>query len=279
MLIRLVRLAKRLLVLGFGIAVVYLAVFEFFPFFDNQVPLFFALLATYIFTAYVFVPLLLRAYRIFVRPKHFPTYCVTPDGFASDPVNVGIIGTRKQILKAFDKAGWYTADKKTLKSMLKVARSMLTRRHYHKAPFSNLYLFGRKQDLGFQKPFGDSPTLRHHVRFWACHLDGPEAFHTDVHFWQRFHRPSTDNSRRQLWVGAASRDIGIMPIRHNGQLTHMIDPDTNAERDLIVEDLRGSHSVAKTLTERAHEGLNLSNRALGGFLHSDGKIRICILKD
>lgn len=279
MLIRLVRLFKRLLVLGFGIFVVYLAVWKFFPFFDNRIPWALALFATYVFTAYLFIPLIFRLFRLFVRPKHLPTYCVTPDGYASDPVNIGIIGNRRQIKKAFRKAGWYTADKKTLKSMFKMLRSMLTRRHYYNAPFSSLYLFGRKQDLGFQKPFGDSPTLRHHVRFWACHLKGPDAFHEHVGFWRRFHRPSMDQASRQLWVGAASKDVGIMPIRHNAQLTHMIDPDTNAERDMIVEDLRNSHSVAKTITERVHEGLNLSNRALGGFLHADGKIRICILKD
>lgn len=279
MLIRLIRLIKRLLVLGLGIGIVYIAVWKFFPFFDNQIPWFFALLATYIFTAYVFIPFLFRIFRLFVRPKHFPTYCVTPDGFASDPVNIGLVGTRKQIEAAFDKAGWYTADKKTIPNMLKFARSMLTRKHYNNAPFSTLYLFGRKQDMGFQKPFGDSPSLRHHVRFWACHLDGPEAFHQDVNFWKRFHRPQTGNNSRQLWVGAASKDVGIMPIRHNAQLTHMIDPDTNAERDLIVSDLRASHSVAKTITERAAESYSLPNRVLGGVLHSDGKIRICILKD
>jgi hypothetical protein len=272
------RLLKRSAILFLGIGVVYLAVWEFFPFFDNQANWFIALLATYIFTAYFFIPLLLRGFRLFYTPKHLPTYCTTPDGFASDPINIGVIGTRKQIMTAMKKAGWHTADKKTLKSMIKVGRSILTRRHYHNAPFSSLYLFGRKQDFGFQKPFGGSPTLRHHVRFWACHLDGPEDFHQDVAFWERFHRTNKDQSKRQLWVGAASRDVGIMPIRHNAQLTHMIDPDTDAERDLIVEDLRNSHSVAKTITERAHEGLHLTNRALGGVLRADGKIRICILK-
>jgi hypothetical protein len=59
----------------------------------------------------------------------------------------------------------------------------------------------------------------------------------------------------------------------------MIDPDTDTERNLIVDDLRKSHSVAKTLTERVGAPYRLRNRALGGFLHSDGKIRICILKN
>lgn len=204
---------------------------------------------------------------------------MTPDGFASDPINIGVIGTQKQLEKAMRSAGWHAADKRTLYTVLKMVRAIIARRPYPNAPFSTLYLFGRRQDIGFQKPFADDPSQRHHVRFWACHLEGPEAFHEDVHFWHRFHRPSHDNKSRQLWVGAASKDVGIMPIRWNGQLTHMIDPDTNAERDLIVQDLRASHSVAKTITEKVHEGLSIPNRVLGGILHTDGKLRICILKD
>lgn len=279
MLIRFIRLFKRLVVLAFGALIVYLAVWQFFPFFDNQVPWALALFATYVFTAYVFIPLLFRVYRLFIRPDHIPLYCVTPDGFASDPINIGLIGTREQIETAMAKAGWHMAHKRTPHNVLKMIRAILNRRPYLNAPFSTLYLFGRRQDIGFQKPIENNPSNRHHVRFWACHLEGPEAFHEHVHFWQRFHRPSHDNQSRQLWVGAASKDVGIMPIRHNAQLTHMIDPDTNAERDLIVSDLRASHSVAKTITERVHPGLSLPNRVLGGVLHTDGKLRICILKD
>lgn len=279
MLIRFVRLFKRLVVLVLGALIVYLAVWKFFPFFDNRVPLAIALFATYVFTAYLFIPLVIRVIRIFVRPKHIPLYCITPDGFASDPINIGVIGTQKQLKKAMEKAGWHSADKRTARTIFKMIRAVITRRPYPNAPFSTLYLFGRRQDIGFQKPFSEDPSQRHHVRFWACHMDGPEAFHKDVHFWQRFHRPSRDNKSRQLWVGAASKDVGIMPIRWNGQLTHMIDPDTNAERDLIVNDLRQSHTVAKTITEKVHEGLSIPNRVLGGILHTDGKLRICILKD
>lgn len=279
MLIRFIRLFKRLVVFALGAFIVYLAVWEFFPFFDDQVPWAIALFATWLFTAYLFIPLLFRIYRLFVRPNHIPLYCVTPDGFASDPINIGLIGTQQQIEEAMLKAGWHKADRRTPHTVLKMIRAILTRRPYLTAPFSTLYLFGRRQDVGFQKPFADDPSQRHHVRFWACHLDGPEDFHEHVHFWQRFHRPSRDNRSRQLWVGAASKDVGIMPIRHNAQLTHLVDPDTNAERDLIVADLRRSHSVEKTITEKVHEGLSIPNRVLGGILHTDGKLRICILKD
>jgi len=36
---------------------------------------------------------------------------------------------------------------------------------YPTAPFSTLYLFGRGQDIGFQKAIDDSPRKRHHIHF------------------------------------------------------------------------------------------------------------------
>lgn len=257
--------------------VVYVAVRLFFPFFNNRSPLVIALFVTYWVTAYIFIPLIVRVYRVFARPNHIPLYCVTPDGFASDPINIGLIGTKRQVMQAMEAAGWHKADPRTPQTLYRMIRSILIRRPYLNAPFSNLYLFGRRQDLGYQKPIKGSVSHRHHVRLWACHLEGPEAFHEHVEFWQNFHRPGKKFGR-QLWVGAASRDMGIMPIRHNMQLTHMVDPDTDSERDLIVSDLRAAHEVQKTLTEHVHQGFSLTNRVFGGVLHADGKIRICIIK-
>lgn len=275
----LIRLTKRLFVLLLGIVLIYLVVWKFFPFFDNRIPIAFALLATYVFTAYFFLPSLVRIFRLFLNPTHIPMYCITPDGFASDPVNVGVIGTKRQIIEAMTEAGWFLADRRTPRTIFRLGWSLLSRRPYPTAPFSSLFLFGRKQDLGFERPAGNSPSHRHHVRFWACHLDGPEAFHGDVHFWNRFHRPVRVDDGRQLWVGAASKDTGIIPIRHNAQLTHMIDPDTNAERDLIVESLRSSHNVAHTKTVKVGAPYEVRNRTIGGILRADGRMRICILKD
>ena len=177
----LLRVLKRTLILLAGLGVVYLAVQEFFPFFDNRVPVALALFATYVFTAYIFIPAGIRLYRLFFKPTHIPLYSVTPDGFASDPVNIGIIGTRAEIITAMKKAGWYKADERTIKSMFRMGMSLLYRKPYVNAPFSTLYLLGRKQDLGFELPIKDSPSNRHHVRFWACHMDGPEAFPHSVY--------------------------------------------------------------------------------------------------
>ncbi len=274
-----IRTVKRLLVFLTGVIVVYLVVWKFFPFFEHRIPVALALLATYLFTAYIFLPAGIRVFRLFFRPSHIPLYCITPDGFASDPINIGIVGTRQQITAAMKSAGWYRPDKKNLQSLLKVIRSMIYHKPYPRTPFSQLYLFGRKQDLSFALPIGDKSSNRHHVRFWACHLDGLEAFHEHVRFYRRFHRPTSKTDGRQLWVGAASKDIGLIPIRHNAQITHMIDPNTDAERDVIVDTLRASHSVQHTSTVRIGLPYKLRNRTIGGSLRSDGKMRICILKD
>ena len=279
MTIWLARTIKRLLILLAGAAVVYLAVWKFFPFFDNRVPVALALLTTYIFTAYFFIPALVRIYRIFFRPTHIPLYCVTPDGFASDPINIGIIGTRVQIKKAMSSAGWYIPDKKTPRALWEVFKATMRRKPYNNTPFSSLYLFGRKQDLGFALPIEGSASSRHHVRFWACHFDGPEAFHENVRFFKRLQRPLKPGDNRQLWVGAISKDIGIMPIRHNAQITHKVHPDTNMERDVIIKSLKLSGSIQEVQTVKVGAPYELRNRTIGGLLRSDGKMLIAVLKD
>jgi hypothetical protein len=274
-----VRLFKRLLIFAAGLLVIYLAVWKFFPFFDHRVPIALALLATYVFTAYIFIPLGIRVYRLFFRPNHIPLYCVTPDGFASDPINIGIIGTRAEIIAAMTQAGWYRADDRTIRSMLRFGFSVLLNHPYPNAPFSSLYLLGRKQDLGFEVPVTGKASKRHHVRFWACQMGGPEDFDAHVRFWRRFHKPIKANDHRQFWIGAASKDTGVIPIRHNAQLTHMIDPDTDSERELIVHDLKAAGYVTHTRTVTVGAPYELRNRTVGGFLRTDGKMRICTLKD
>ena len=270
---------KRLLLFSAGLAVVYLAVWKFFPFFDNRIPIALALLATYLFTAYVFLPACIRLYRIFFRPTHIPLYCVTPDGFASDPINIGIIGTRVQIRDAMQNAGWHAPDKKNVRSFVRVLRATFKRIPYPNTPFSSLYLFGRKQDLAFALPIEGSASRRHHVRFWACSFEGPENFHEHVRFWQRLHKPTKIGDNRQLWVGAVSKDIGLIPIRHNAQITHMVDPDTDTERELIVTSLRASGQVKGVRTIKVGAPYELRIRTIGGLLRTDGKMAICTLKE
>ena len=57
---------------------------------------------------------------------------------------------------------------------------MWTARRLHR---SQLYLFGRGQDIGFQKAIDDSPRKRHHIRFWALALPHAEETVGTPAFW------------------------------------------------------------------------------------------------
>jgi len=58
----------------------------------------------------------------------------------------------------------------------------------------------------------------------------------------------------------------------------MIDPDTNLERDLIVEQLRSQKLVKKVETIKLGDPYRLINRVWRGSLHTDGKMAVVTLR-
>lgn len=272
----LLRLVKRFAVLVPGIIIAFFSVRDIFPYFDRRLPLSLAILVTYGLAAYVAMPAFVRLFRIFWPADHLPLYSVTPDGFASDPLNIGVIGTRRELILAMEKCGWQLADRHSLRNVFRMIVSIALEQPYLTAPMSSLYLFGRKQDIAFELPRGDSPLHRHHVRFWATTYEQKERLSIRNIHWH--HRKSHVYGESLLWVGAASRDVGLNFVRHNLQITHMIAPDTNQERQLIVQQLRKTKLVRKVETIKLGEPYRLINRALHGSLHTDGKMAIVSLK-
>jgi hypothetical protein len=211
--------------------------------------------------------------RLLWPPRHLPVYCVTPDGFASDPVNIGIVGTRAQLVQAMEGAGWHVADKHTPKNLLREVVSTFLKKPYPNTPMSTLYLFGRGQDIGFEIPIAGEFKHRHHVRFWFTSFDKGKPLTTDSIHWVSRREWLQYRDEPLLWLGAASKDIGVGLIRHNAQLTHMIHPDTDAERDLIVDQLEiGDGKLQTTLP--IMEPYKLTNRVWRGYLQTDGKLKI-----
>lgn len=273
----LLRLVKRFAILMPGLVIAYFSVRNIFPYFHRRLPLAIAIIATYALGAYVLIPAVIRFWRVLRPADHLPLYCVTPDGFASDPLNIGIIGTRRQLINAMEQAGWYVADARSPRNMIREALSTVYDWSYPNAPVSHLYLFGRKQDIAFQIPIeGVKGGSRHHVRFWATTYEDkrPMAVHS-IH-WQ--HRRSRVYGDNLLWVGAASLDDGVNFIRHNFQLTHMIDPDTDKERELIVNRLKAEKLVGKLQMIKLGEPYRLINRVISGSLHTDGRMAMVTLK-
>ncbi|HEX3727997.1 MAG TPA: LssY C-terminal domain-containing protein [Pirellulales bacterium] len=148
----------------------------------------------------------------------------TLQGFPGDPINVAFVGTQDDLQRMMHAARWVPADPITLRNSLRIAVDTVAHRQYADAPISNLMLWGRKQDLSFEQPVGNSPKSRHHVRFWRS--------------------PAVDAQGRPLWLGAAIFDTGVGVSQINGHVTHHIDPDVDAERDKLAEDANQVGSLA-----------------------------------
>jgi hypothetical protein len=241
----LIRLAQRLLILALGAVSVWLIVFVFFEFENRRLPWVLALGLTYGVAAYVILPRVVRLGLKILQRKRVPRFTTTGDGLPGDPVNLALIGTLAQLRAAFATAGWSQADRLDLASSWRMIRAFVLNRPYPTAPFSTLYLFGRGQDIGFQKAIDDSPRKRHHIRFWALSLERAERPMASARFWLNTDRPPAD--ARVLWVGAGTKDTGLSFTQLTFQVTHATDADTNAERDYIVGELK-THRVIDDVT-------------------------------
>lgn len=268
---------KRIAILLPGIVVTYFSAQELFPILDKRIPDALTILILYVLIAYILIPAAIRVLNLIIQPRHIPLYSTTPDGLACDPLNVGVIATRSELLQLMKVAGWHEADPRSLKNMLRFMYAMIFRQPYPTAPFSTLFLFGRKQDIGFQLPVSNSPRHRHHIRFWGVVDTDNAEYHQQIFFWKRYHRaPKND---RLLWVGAASLDTGLGIIRHNAQMTHRIHHDTNAEREFVVKQLKATGLVKRTKKVTIGAPYQLRNRVITGYMLADGKLTICELQD
>ena len=272
------RTLTRFAILIPGLVIAYFGVDQIFPYFNDQLPVGVAILFTYILCAYILIPALLRIFRIFKPPIHLPIYSITPDGLASDPLNVAIVATRRQLIGAMEKSGWYMSDPHTIKNIARMVSSIIFGHAYPNAPVSSLYLFGRKQDLAFEIPIGNTAGARHHIRFWATTYDINKR-NLDVKSIHWHHRKAHVFGDNLLWVGAASKDSGVALIRHNLQFTHMIDPDTDEEREMIIRQLESQNMISKVTLIKLGEPYKLINRVIRGQLHTDGKMALIKLKN
>lgn len=266
----LILILQRTAILSLGAVGIWLIV-NVFQWVDGELPSVLALVATYAVAAYVILPYIVRMGLMVIRHQHVPSFTITGDGLPGDPINLALVGTFDELRTAFAKAGWHEADPLTLSSSWGMVKAFVFDTPYPKAPFSTLYLFGRDQDIGFQKAIGNSPRKRHHVRFWAKCLT--EAETVDEVFWHGTHRP--DTCERVLWVGAGTKDTGFSLTRLTFQITHATDADTNAERDFIMAEL--SRHSAIGVVDMYEAGEELEAGTVNHYV-TDGIIAMAPLK-
>jgi hypothetical protein len=215
-----------------------------------------ALLAAYLFAAYLAAP----EFWSFRDRGRAPAAMLTttPQGIPGDPVNVGLVGSREEVFRAFAAAGWKPADAITFDTSVKIGLSVVLDRPDPEAPVSTLLFEGRRQDVAFEKPVGTSADQRHHVRFWET---------ADA---------TTDG--RPLWLGAASFDKGVGFSHDTGQITHHIGPDLDAERDLVIGDLDAAGRLALTYRIDGVEATRSGRNGGGDPYFTDGKAEVGVLR-
>ena len=126
---------------------------------------------------------------------------------------------------------------------------------YEAAPVSNLHLYGRTQDLAFEKML-NTFTKRHHLRLWRSPVKTAEG--------------------REIWVGAATHDTG-MDIRP-GVVSHAIDPDLDDERAKVGADLVATGRVSATQLVTRPDPVSEGKTATGATWKTDGQLLVIELK-
>jgi hypothetical protein len=217
------------------------------------------LLLLYLVAAYVVLPLIWRTdVRLHPDLSDTPNITHTASGIPGDPLNIGLAGSESDVILAMKAAAWDPADPITFRSSVRIAVDSVFRRPDDDAPVSNLYLFGRKQDLAFEQPVGDSPRQRHHVRFW---------------------RSDKQDSGRPLWLGSATFDERVGLSHTTGEVTHHIGPDVDAERNRIVDELRKTGEVQSVYwVDHFHRQLEGRNGG-GDPWHTDGRLAVAVLRN
>src|SRR5207302_9180651 len=158
---------------------------------------------------------LIRFYPYTYNFPAFPRITQTQSGAHGDPISMVFVGRKEQILQSFQKAGWLIPDPITPQTTEKIAATSLAHRSYPTAPVSNLYVFGRIQDLAFEKPTNNVQN-RGHIRLW---------------------KTGTLKGGQLVWVGQASYDRGIELSGKNHLPTHHITPTVDLERNAVGADL------------------------------------------
>ena len=267
----LIRTLQRIAIFSIGALSIWLIVFVVFDFADQRMPVALALALTYAIGAYVILPYAVRMGLKFSQLRHVPSFTVAADGLPADPVNLALYGTREQLRAAFAAIGWVEAENLTLASSWRMIKAFALNRPYPTAPFSTLYLFGRGQDIGFQKAIDDSPRRRHHVRFWARSIGQAQDFDL-ASFWLNTDIPPEGAS--VPWVGAATKDTGFGLTKLTFQITHATDADANAERDYVISVLREADTIGPIAWENT--GDRIDGEHINRYI-TDGDVAIAAL--
>ena len=203
----------------------------------------------------VLVTALIVLLRFYPYPSNFPAYpriTHTQSAAEGDPLNLVFVGSKDQITHSFQQAGWLIPDPITLQTSEKIAVDSLAHKKYPTAPVSNLYVFGRVQDLAFEKPTNDVAN-RGHIRLWMT---------------------GTLIGGQLVWIGQASYDSGIELSGTTHLPTHHIAPTVDLERNAVGADLEKTDLVREEVDAAFTPPIVSARNGGGDYYESDGDVLV-----
>jgi len=183
-----------------------------------------------------------------------PRRVTDAQGNAGDNTNFVVVGSEEKVIQVFEAAGWVKVDREKKDAVLHTILSTFTKQAYVELPMSELTLFGRVQDYGLAHAVPIQVVAqRHHLRLWKApfQVEGQE-----------------------LWVGAATHDIGFDRDNRNNGVTHKIDPNVDDERDFVGRSLDETGLVAKLSYVLPSQASKEARTATGATFHSDGRVML-----
>lgn len=187
-----------------------------------------------------------------------PQRVTSKSGKPGDMVNFVLIGTRAQVQEALKAADWEPVDPNVQTAITHAIQDVLAHRAYSQMPMSQLYLFGRPQDMGYAQGIPlEIMQKRDHFRLWEA--------------------PWLTAGGQAVWVGAGTHDTGF-ERDPAGKMTHSIDPNVDNERENIVKSLKQAGFVKDVRYMMPKVPLRKGLTATGDAFHSDGRVAVIELK-
>jgi hypothetical protein len=217
-----------------------------------------AVVLVYVAIAYGLMPAFWTSYtRRHPALEQTPTLTHTRAGLPGDPINVALIASEDEVLRIMKTAKWVLAARLGLRADLSIAADTALGRPDPNAPVSNLYLFGRPEDLAFEQEVGNSPRSRHHVRFWKTTLE---------------------ERGRPVWIGAAIFDQRVGLSHTTGQITHIIAAAIDDERNFLFESLKATGDLLESDAVDGYHDVRQGQNGDGNAWHTDGRLFVGVVK-
>lgn len=188
-----------------------------------------------------------------ILSDNFPKFSETIVGQKMEPISCIMVGSKNQIIRIFQKAGWFVADDShDILNLYHLAIAAIFNQPYPTAEVTPSFVIAQPNDIAFEKPTpANTVRQRHHTRFWMTSFKWGGV---------------------PVWVATASFDDGLRYF-----ITHKINSDIDTERDFINNELMGTGLINNEKQIQLVAPLMGKNQS-GDRFFTDGKAYIIVIK-